>query len=441
MKLIQNKKLEVFVLSALVILLLGLLFQFVLPLVAPQHFTDNLLNYFKDPLRFHNLAIGQSRIVEASGWGSFTWKPENQLPGGILTVFYVLTGIKLPFWYLILNSLFIGGSAVLLHEYLMEFKVSLKWRYLIILSLLVTPTSLPSVTQVSKDIFIVFGVVSIGYSLLCLHRMKKKQFIIFLSIGSLIIFLFKDYMIEILFLGVLCFIGLQLLIKSRRTLSFVFVCILGLSILFSETYLSARYYANSTEQINEFQKKSITLATSPLSSEATIKNKEVYNYKREFPVLDIFLERLSLSNYQFLTDFPKGKENFFTESFIMSTTDALIHLPFGLSFSYFEPHPFRSRWEQGIRKGLMFTILQLEMLLAYLAYAIIFRYFFTLSHEDKMFVLGNIIICASFFLVFGFSVPNLGAMNRYRFPFLVLMKLVALYVWANKRIKPIHALQ
>lgn len=432
---ILNSKIKIFIFFALTTLVLGLMVQFILPLIIPNSFTDGLFNYLKDSLRFHHLAVAQAKMVEVSGWSSFSWKPENQLPGGILTVFYVLSGIKLPFWYLILNSLLLGWSAVLVHEYLIECKLNQKWRILVSLGLLFTPTSLTWITQVSKDIFVVFGLVSVGYSLLCLHKKRSILFLIFLFIGSWTIFLFKDYMIEIILLGVLCFILLQLLSKTKRTLSFISASVLGLSFLFSETYLSARYYANPSDQISELQNTTASSVIPTPSAEVpqvAKEPKETYSYDREFPVLDTFLERLSVSNYKFLTDFPKGKENFHSDNYITSTTEALIHIPLALGFGFFEPYPFRSRWNEGGGKGLMFTILQLEMLLAYLAYGIILKYFILLSKEDKMYVLGNVIICLGFLLVFGFSVPNLGTMNRYRFPFLLIMKLVAFYVWANK---------
>lgn len=406
------QKRKIFFLFFGVTIFLSLIVQFVIPYFFPKPFEHGLMIKLGDSLGFHHLGLSLANELKINGLFSLQWKGDTQLPGVILGYFYYLTGVSSPALYIPINALFLGLTAVVLSGLIRN--------YMYLALLLMTPTSLGWITQVSKDIFIVFAISCVLRGLIEYFLQEKKQGAIWYLIGAITILIVKNHYIEILLIGTVVFYLITLVqIKFRNKNNLIFI-VATLVLLTGGMKIGRVYYATVAPE----QKVSYT------HFKDTSRNGEVeFKYEEKLPVLDKVLIRLSYAHFNFTNIFKHGNEKYFPDWKLNSGIEVLKYMPISVIYGFLDPLPWKSRWDQGKGKGALFLILQLELLFFYLAIYVLIKYFRRQSPEFKMFIIGWTLLSAIFILVFGFASPNLGAINRYRFPFLMTLKGLALMSW------------
>jgi glycosyltransferase involved in cell wall biosynthesis len=144
------------------------------------------------------------------------------------------------------------------------------------------------------------------------------------------------------------------------------------------------------------------------------------------------LMSLAYTRERFLFERSHGNTNYLPEVHLDNGLKTIQFFPKALQLSLLEPLPFRTIDGGGARK-LLFMSVQLEMLLVY---ASLFFLLFSGRKSWKPAVFVCIALALPFLLSLGVAVPNVGTINRYRFPFLILIKLAGLAaLWNASRLK------
>nr|MBA2404378.1 glycosyltransferase family 4 protein [Bdellovibrionales bacterium] len=141
---------------------------------------------------------------------------------------------------------------------------------------------------------------------------------------------------------------------------------------------------------------------------------------------------LAYTRERFLFQRPYGNTNYASEVHLTSGWETIKFLPTAIKLSVLEPLPTRSI-VGGRARRLLFTAVQLEMFLVYVS--LLFLLFSgRKSWSPSVFVC--IALALPFLISLGVAVPNVGTINRYRFPFLILIKIAGLAaLWNASRLR------
>jgi glycosyltransferase involved in cell wall biosynthesis len=421
-----------FIESFFLLFSIGLMFYFILPHFFPSYFELGITKLLKDQFKFHKIAVE----FASHSWREFSFRPMGQFPAGILALLYKLTGIHKPFVMLpilsALGSLSICGTISILRN----LGVSGRWWPLLIgVFFTITPTSISWIIYPHKDSFIVPGIILIAWSTLgvFLNGARTGHYISIL-IGMFLVLINKPYFSEILLVNSVLLIivaSFKKYFNPRRIIFLFFSALLFLVVVLgSKGYLQTRKSQPKKNQY--FSKKIKDQANKEKPRQQYLKD----NWNPIFGIdfLDDALLSLAYTRERFLFQYSHGKTNYFPEIKISSSSDALKYIPRSLILTFFEPLPWRFNRDDKFLKELLFSLLKLEMIVSYF---LIFVLLFSLR-DKKINVSLIVFLCIStpFLIAFGFAVPNIGTINRYRFPFLLLIKLAGFAaLWNSNRLK------
>ena len=405
----------------------GIVVQFILPQFFPSAFQNGLIIKLGDSVYFHRTAIELLQVLKTSGISSFQWYAVTQTPTVILGFLYFFTGLAVPSLYILFNALFTGLTSILFADFFKNYILK-GWEIFVFIGLLsLTPTSLGWITQVSKDIFVVFAILAIFKGLFEFFLENNTRGVIWYFVGALTLLIVKNHYIEVLLIGTLLFYLICLTnAKFRNKKSLFFISITAI-LLGGGMKIGRVYYPSvAAKQVVSY---------SNLKVESNNKD-VVYEYEKLFPILDTFLIRLSYAHFNFTNLFRHGNEQYFPDWKLINTIEVLKYMPVSITLGFLDPLPWKGRWDKGFGKGSLFLLLQFEMLFFYAAIFFIIKLYKRQSPEFRTFIMAWTIFTSIFILIFGFASPNLGAINRYRFAFLMCLKVLALISWLNvKRLK------
>jgi hypothetical protein len=417
----QNKK-SVFLFFFTITVFCGVVVQFLLPQFIPSAFQNGLILKLGDSVGFHQKALIILKDLQALGISSFQWKGDTQIPAVILGFLYFFSGLVLPSFYIPFNALMTGLTSVTLVDFFKNYNLK-SWETIAFIALVsLTPTSLGWLTQISKDIFVIFAIVAVFKGLFEFYLNNNSRGVIWYFCGALVMLIAKNHYVEVILLGtVLFYLTCLTNAKFRTKKSFVFVSIAVL-LLYGGMKIGRVYYAQiAPQQVVSYKN---------LKVESN--NKDVaYNYEKSIPVLDSFLIRLSYAHFNFTNIYKHGNEQYFPDWKLSNGYEVLKYMPVSLVLGFFDPLPWKGRWDKGMGKGALFLLLQIEMFFFYAAIFFIIKFYKRQTSEFKTFILAWTIFASVFIVIFGFTSPNLGAINRYRFPFLMCFKILALMSWLN----------
>lgn len=403
-----------------IVILSGSIAHFLLPLITPHLFQDGISTFLNDPHIYHKLA---KQLVDLP-WSEFSFSPEGQFPAGILGFIYKITGISKPFMFLPVLGVMAGLTIRTIASCLDVLGVRGRWWPLIIgILFTVSPTSISWMIYPHKDAFIVPGVLLIAWTFMSvtLRRIRMRH-VASLLIGACLVFTSKSYFAELFFAGTLLAIPFawrqpaSKLGKYGRVIFFSF----GL-ILFLIVAILKRGYLEDGQNDPILDSGSTEIS----STEILPRHLATRQNWIDLPG-GIFVNKpllaLAYTRERFLFERPRGNTNYAPEVHLDSGWKTIQFLPKAMQLSLFEPLPFTHIEGEGARKFL-YTAVQFEMLLVYAS--LLFLIFSgPQSWHPAVFV------CLSFSLPFlislGVAVPNIGTINRYRFPFIILIKLAGL---------------
>ncbi len=401
----------------------GLIFLLVLPAIFPDSFTFGITNLLKDPQVFHLQAVEASRL----GWSQWQLRPHGQFPSGLLAVFYKLLGFQHPVVLLPILSLMAGLSVRLTAAILDILGVRGRW-WPVILSLIltITPTSFSWMVYPHKDAFIVPGFLLLAWALLAasIRKVLIRHYVAALS-GIILICLNKQYFAEILLICFSLIFPFLLLQKAQLRSR---IQRLGLLVVI----LTALVFAVRTNQSN-YSTHGQSVSGYSIEDSAPRHEKIVALWKplKHFSFLDNKLRALSYTRERYLVRYNAGNTNYREDIQLDSANKAIAYFPHAIRLSFLEPVPWRYNWSGGWSRGVVFTALQLEMLLFYFLVAALI---FAGRKAWNTQVLICLALALPFMLIFGYAVPNIGTINRYRFPFIMMIKIAGFAaIWASSR--------
>ena len=410
------------------VMIVGAIAHFLLPELAPHLFKDGITTFLSDPHTYHNLA----KEIASSPWTEFTFKPKGQFPAGILGFIYKVTGIYKPFMLLPVLAIMAGLTIRTIASCLDVLGVRGRWWPLFIAILFtVTPTSLSWMIYPHKDAFIVPGVLLITWTFMAvtLRRIRLRH-VASLLIGSFLVFTSKPYFAELFFIGTLLaipFVWMQpatKLGKYGRIVFFVF----GLAVFFTVAAWKKGY----TEAGDGLPVSSTPLAVSTETLPRHLDTRQNWHSLPGGKYINKPLMALAYTRERFLFQRSHGNTNYLPEVHLDSGLKTIQYFPKALQLSLLEPLPFRA-FEGGGARKLLFMSVQFEMLLVY---ASLFFLLFSGKKSWKPAVFVCVALSLPFLLSLGVAVPNIGTINRYRFPFLILIKLAGLAaLWNASRLK------
>jgi glycosyltransferase involved in cell wall biosynthesis len=414
-----------------IVIVLGLVTHFLFPAVAPHLFHNGIITFLKDPHTYHQIAL---KAVDLP-WIEFSFRPEGQFPAGILALIYKFTGIHKPFMLLPILAVLAGLSIRGIASCLDVLGVKGRWWPIIIgLLFTITPTSISWMIYPHKDAFIVPGVILIAWTFMAvtLRRIRLRH-VLSLILGSILVFTSKPYFAELFAVGAALAIPFAWRQPASQLgrygrLSFLMIALF----LFGAIAYLKKGYSDAGEGVPQDITNNQNSVPTKDSLPRHIQTKA--NWK-SLPLglsLNKALLALAYTRERFLFQRSHGNTNFLSEIHLEGAWDTIKFIPKALQLSLFEPLPWR-QVEGGIARKLIFLSAQLEMLLVY------FSIFFLIASGKKSWspaVIICIALAVPFLIALGFAAPNIGAINRYRFPFLVLIKIAGFAaLWNSNRFK------
>jgi len=410
---------DFFIQSFLFLFLIGLFFYLFLPQLFPNNFELGMINLLKDQFKFHRIAVEATSL----GWSEFTLRPNGQFPAGVLAFFYKITGVHQPVMILPLLSALGALSIIGTLSILRNLGVRGRWWPLVIsIFFIITPTSLSWIIYPHKDSFIVPGIILISWSVLgsFINGIRTGHYVGFF-IGSFLVLINKPYFSEIFLLSSVSLMMVAIL-KKRLNLRFFLFLLLN-TLLFLGVALSTKGYLKGGSNKNNIKvEKNLSLKNK--LNDIQIRNKSKDEWKPFFNIkyLDKPLRALANTRARFLKQYSHGRTNYFSDFKINSSFEAVMYIPRALVLGFFEPLPWRKNNDEGSLKEILLFLLKVEMIVSNV---LIIFFIFSLKNNRNLNVALLIFLSISFpfLLILGYAVPNIGAVNRYRFPFLLLIKL------------------
>lgn len=411
------------------VLVTGLFFHLVLPYFFPDLFQNGITTYLKDPHGFHKLALE----VASKPWTEFTFRPADQFPAGILGFIYKFFGIHKPFMMLPLLALLAGLTIRSIASCLDVLGVKGRWWPIVIgILFTVTPTSFSWMIYPHKDAFIVPGITLITWSFMAatLRRIQVRHFVALL-LGSILVFSNKPYFAELFFVGtILAFPFILIKPFDQKNLNFrILLFTFGL-IVFSSVIFWKSGYLEAGEAI-----QSRPQTGTPQFNVNTPRHIQTKKFWKPLPggkFINKPLLALAYTRERFLNKRPYGTTNFLPEVHLEGALETILFIPRTLQLSLLEPLPWRSV-NREMPRNLVFIAAQLEMTLVY-ASLLFLLFSGTKSWTPPVFIC--LALALPFLISLGFAAPNVGAINRYRFPFLLLIKLAGFSaLWNSSRLK------
>jgi hypothetical protein len=404
----------------------------VLPYLMPQfHWGEGLLSG-TDSVSYHQIALDRYHLIKQSGWGSWILSPFGQTPAGIASFFYVLITPR-PWVMLPILAAFYAGSVYLLLKIfsLLENKTPRWVRLAAVIPLLVFPSAAIIYGQLLKDGYFIFGNLLFIYGWLRWLKKRSSQERVSFSEFALCLILFflaylsvwivRPYWGPIFFLWSLAFFilitlnqGWRLLKRKRTLKSSLLYWILSLSLVL--VFVVAIQ-----------QKKLPRTMITEVPGREQLKVELFWKSSNWLPgFIDSRLQSLAYSRKAFGLKYPEAGTNIDTDILFQKAKDIILYLPRAFYVGLFMPS-ITLTFQKGITPGgtIMRRITGFEMIFLYLCYPflIMAAWFWRKRLEFWIFMfwaIGGI-------LIFTLVSPNLGALYRFRYGFIMSLAALGLF--------------
>jgi len=390
------------------------------------------------------MAKERAALIAQKGWNSWLLSPSGQTPAGIASFFYALF-LPRP-WVLIPLLAGLHAGAVLL-----LFKINFQLvggqdrliAFFSVLPFLVFPSAVFWYAQIQRDAFFIFGNLLFAFlwvRWLAYGKSWEKfsfgQLIVFVGAWSIAFFsawLVRPYWGPVFFfqsmliLIMLCIRQTILFFRNRRSrVRIISYSVLSLIILLgfgaaSQLKKLPRVMMSESQSREHFQVKQEWTATPWLPK-----------------AIDSRLQSIAVDRQGFLVKYPGAGTNIDTEVFFNRAGDIAGYLPRALYIGFFMP-TYQLAFQKGINPGgtLMRWVTGGEMLFLYLTYPFLLWAIWTWRKKLELWVI--LIWGISGLLLFALVCPNIGALYRFRYGFLMTLSAlgilrVILSLRAGKRI-------
>jgi hypothetical protein len=409
-----SASIQIGVLAAIYVLIIGFIFQFiVLPLIPSIHSGHGLL-LGADGFGFHKGAVVLANSIEEFGLSVFRLRPDGQAPVGIAAFIYWVVGVHEPWVLLPLNAFLFGVCIFSLHYILLSIMPH-RFATISVIPMVIAPSGILIYGQIHKDIFSMTGIFLLMLVISVLSKSSFKlpvaKFFALLAItfiAGFLVWLVRPYLLKVIFLCLfIAFIFLSSVaisfFKKNDNLTWgktaVFIVQLTLLCI---AFISWDYHkVESRKGVAIFETEDNT--------------KRALNAKSENNGIVVkVIHRIS--------DTRRGFSKYIANSNIDSHVrfdslgDLIEYLPRALQIGFFAPFPNMwfdeasspgGQWKRWVSAG--------EMLYAYIALPGVFFLILLSTKDSKVTVLACLFLASGILLIYALTVLNVGTLYRMRF--------------------------
>jgi hypothetical protein len=418
---------------------------YILPAMS-SHVVDGHLG--GDPQYYYQLAKELSDKILSFGIGVWELHPKGQGPSGIFSLIYAVKESQMA--VILVNSVLHTIACCYLYALLGLFFAQ---RTALIASLpfIVSPFQMYLFSQINKDSFVACGCMILVYALTraveafrneCSARSLFKWLLTLFS-GAFLIFIGRPYVVLIIQILLLVVFILALSTKAlsdlrQRRLSesytgiIRFVCF-GMAVVIICSFMTK----GAASDITLSNLESVVLTDASLSyiSDYPIAKTCLINTNTKWRATGYIPKSIdakfkALFSQRCLYFMQLYDSNPITRISVLdagiqpkSISEVVAYLPRAASVGFFSPFP--SSWFQKYndRISTFYCIVAFEVMLFYLSLAGLLCW---LLKERRSLLLVPLTISAGVVIVYGLSVPFLGALYRYRYPFWMLLLCIGL---------------
>jgi hypothetical protein len=456
---LSHPHLSIFLLAFVYVVLAGLFVQLVfLPYLAPPSMNaGNGLLVGYDGGKFHRLALDASMQIKEFGWSAWKLNPGGQVVSGIASIFYSLIAPK-PWTLLPLNGVLHGIASVALFEILIIIVKKTGLAYLSSLPFILFPSSLLWNAQMHNENYVIPGVLLLLYGWIFLANiqrglnLKKSWKAIFsIILGSIIVWVVRDYVMVVInalaFLVVILLMAIYTIlligkhINLKQLLLYIgmiaLVWIISTPSLFNEFNQS---FGKQTPSGNGSSSFSLDLGPAT-STEISGKSKNAIPWTKSAwlpDLIDSNFKNLSQTRAKFIRDWSYAGSQIDTNVVFSSAYAVINYIPRAMEISLLAPFP--SDWlASGYKSAasLMRKESGVEMIIIYVCLLGLIYSLWNFRAKIEIWVLSA--ISFGMLIVYTCTIPNVGALYRFRYPYLmplVCLGLSGVIILCQKIIRP-----
>jgi hypothetical protein len=412
--------------------------QVLLPLVEPKLWNGLIPG---DPQYYHHLAAGMAERIVKEGWSSWIFRPQGNGNVGILAAVYAVFGSN-PSLIIPINALLHSVAFLALFGIARE-HLPLRLAAVVCMPFVLSPYMISWYSQPNKDSFVAAGVFLFLYGCIQVtknvaHIEGKKKFwygLISFGFGAILISIARPYLIGILqvinwilFPISVVFLWRVVAIKKFLSPTIAIIRVLAIAVLLIAIMpLTKSWYGNAVTWDAEYA----TSHPDAVSWDRTKWLPEELDYKlygiavTQRHTYNYLINDTNVTTREMLIDLDHKFSN---------ATDVLEYLPRSIQIGIFAPFP--NKWSfMGIpSKSVFRNFVTFEMVLIYasLVFFAIGVVKFTRDVSSYLVML----YCVPIISLYALATPHIGALYRYRFPFILILVtlglVVALRLWHEK---------
>jgi hypothetical protein len=427
----------------------GLFVQFILlPYIFPSWHAGNGLLEGVDATKFHRIALELTEKIEESGWSQWEPLPDGQLVSGVAAIFYVLIN-PAPWSVLPLNGVLNSFACVCFYLILFTLLKDERKSLLCALPFIFFPSNLLWNTQFHNENYAVPGIILTLYGWVVISNNKGNQnevisreniiALFSIVVGSLFIGLVRISILPgLTFLFVIIGIGFVLawIFKRDRNRKLKRIPLVGIAI---SMMLTVVFIFENNISLDADFKLNYGESEIPLSSNQNEVRKLKWENTSWIPgFLDNQFEDIAMLRRRFIKAWDHAGSNIDADITFRNAEEVTRYLPRAAQIAFFSPFP--NMWFSEGRKvtgTAMRVISAFEMMVIYFCIVGLPMILWSNRHQPALWVV--VYVCTGMLIVYALTIPNLGSLYRFRYPYLMPLVCLGLAGWMKRLIsKPNH---
>ena len=417
----------------------------VLPYLLPAWHAGNGLLVGGDWIAFHNYAVVRAGRIRAEGWSAFELRPFGNAPVGIASAVYALTWPK-PWTLIPLNAALHATAAALLFRLLRGFVADWRWAAVGVAPFVFYPSALEWVSQIHKDGFFITGYLClfVAWAELARHDPGASRWrglgraLGLLPVGFVLIWLVRPDLARVAHATA----GLALGLLALRIAAWIWrhprrwgqgVAVLSLAVLttLAGTWLTSAPVrapdraepAGNQERPYDAAEPIFTIGGLGANGNHPSRGGRAIPWYRSSWLpskVDRATYQIALTREVFVLNYLDSHSTVDVEVGFYRATDVLRYLPRALQVALLAPFP-TDWWRTG---SLAWTtlgrrVVAVEMLGVYAALLALLVVAWHWRRRADLWIV--VLPCLGILTLYSVAVPNMGALHRFRYGFLMTL--------------------
>jgi len=415
-----------------------------LPYYFPSWSNQYGLLLYTDSIEYHDLITSLANKINTSGWHEWQLIPKDNghFIVGLSAIFYVLIYPE-PWSMIPLNALVHVLSVIMLYKIALLFSDKHYVALLSTVPYMFFPSASFWFSQLLKDGYYNFGVIMFCYGWMYIvyfdkdHLKKISNILIgpfFIISGYLLMVFIRPFSFSLLkieaFLIIISASIMLLFFVMNRTVNWqYYIKVLFIFIAVTFLMLKIQHYSINSGLVSQDQAQLTYIQ--PImgddgkqyfgNSDITELNWESSNWIPKYIDTKFSLvsgmRKATIDNH---VEHKHNKSMIDTDILFKNATEIINYFPRAIQIAFFSPFP--KNWlKEGSTESttLMRKLVIFEMLLIYILFLFIPIAFFYWRNRVEFWI--PIIFCGSVMTLYATAVPNIGAIYRYRYPYLMIL--------------------